>query len=76
MRQLRDVDRSRWPTVRTSEVMRVLEPEDTVAADVDVESLIPRLSGEGRRVVVVSEGRLVGIISASDIARWIQRHRV
>jgi CBS-domain-containing membrane protein len=56
--------------------MRVLEPEDTVAADVDVESLIPRLSGEGRRVVVVSEGRLVGIISASDIARWIQRHRV
>jgi Zn-dependent protease/predicted transcriptional regulator len=76
MRQLRDVDRSRWPTVRTSEVMRVLEPEDTVPADVDVESLIPRLSGEGRRVVVVSEGRLVGIISASDIARWIQRHRV
>lgn len=76
MRQLREVDRARWPTTRTSEVMRVLEPEDAVAADADVESLIPRLSGEGRRVVVVSEGRLVGIISSSDVARWIQHHRV
>lgn len=76
LRQLREVDRSRWPTTRTWEVMRVLEPEDAVSADTDVESLIPRLSGEGHRVVVVSEGRLVGIISASDVARWIQHHRV
>jgi CBS domain-containing protein len=76
MRQLRDVDRSQWPTARTSDVMRLLEPEDSVSVDADVESLIPRLSGEGRRVVVVSEGRLVGIISASDVARWIQHHRV
>jgi Zn-dependent protease/predicted transcriptional regulator len=76
MRQLREVDRERWATTRTAEVMRELEPEDAVAADADVESLIPRLAGEGRRVVVVSEGHLVGIISSSDVARWIQHHRV
>jgi Zn-dependent protease/predicted transcriptional regulator len=76
LRQLREVDRERWPAVRTAEVMRRLEPGDAVPAQTDVESLIPRLDQEGRRVVVVSDDRLVGIISSSDVARWIQRHRI
>ncbi len=76
MRQLRDVDRSQWSSVRTSEVMRVLEPDEIVAPDRDVEGLIPRLTGEGRRVVVVDDGRLVGIISPSDVSRWIHHHTI
>lgn len=75
MRQLREVDRGRWGVVRTTDVMRRLEPEDSVSADADVETLLPRLVGEGNRVVVVRDGRLVGIISSSDVARWIQRHK-
>lgn len=76
LRELREVDRERWGAVRTSDVMRRLEPEDAVSSETDVEALLPRLVGEGRRVVVVRDGRLVGIISSSDVARWMQRHKL
>ncbi len=76
LRQLHEVDRRQWGSVRTSDVMRRLEPEDAVSSETDVETLLPRLVGEGRRVVVVRDGRLVGIISSSDVARWMQRHKL
>jgi Zn-dependent protease/CBS domain-containing protein len=51
-------------------------PDELVLADPDEEltELLPRLSGcaDGRALVVV-EGRLVGIVSPSDISRAVQR---
>lgn len=75
LRELRGVDRRRWEATPTLDVMRRLEPEDAVDSDTDAETLLPRLVGEGNRVVVVRDGRLVGIISSSDVARWMQRRK-
>lgn len=73
LKRLGDVPRNRWDSVPVSEVMQVLEPADAVGADAPAEELLTRLSVSGQQVVVVEEGRLVGIISASDITRWMQR---
>jgi CBS domain-containing protein len=53
--------------------MVVLQPEDAVAADTPAEELLTKLSGTGQRIVVVEGGKLVGVVTASDISRWIQR---
>jgi len=73
LKQLGDVSRSRWEEVRVSDVMQELQPEDAVRADTPAEELLIKLSGSGQRVVVVEDGRLVGIVSPSDITRWMQR---
>lgn len=73
LKQLGNVPRSRWQEVSVADIMQVLQPEDAVAADTPAEELLARLAGSGQRVVVIEEGRLVGIISPSDITRWLQR---
>ena len=73
LKQLGDVPRNRWNEVRVSDVMVVLQPEDAVAADTPAEELLTKLSGTGQRVVVVEDGRLVGVVTASGISRWMQR---
>jgi Zn-dependent protease len=73
LKQLGEVPRNQWNEVLVSDAMQVLQPEDAVGADTPAEDLLAKLSGTGQRVVVVEEGRLVGIVSPSDITRWMQR---
>lgn len=73
LKQLGDVPRNRWNEVLVSDAMVVLLPEDAVAADTPAEQLLAKLSGTGQRVVVVESGKLVGVVTASDLTRWMQR---
>ncbi len=73
LKQLGEVPRDRWDEVRVSDTMQVLQPEDAVGADTPAEEVLTKLSGTGQRVVVVEDGRLVGVVTASDITRWMQR---
>ena len=73
LKQLGEVPRHKWNDILVSDIMQVLTPEDAVSAATPAEELLTRLSGTGQRVVVVEDGRLVGIISPSDITRWLQR---
>jgi Zn-dependent protease/CBS domain-containing protein len=73
LKQLGEVPRNTWNDVLVSDVMQVLQPEDAVGADTPAEDLLTKLSGTGQRVVVVEDGKLVGIVSPSDITRWMQR---
>jgi Zn-dependent protease len=73
LKQMGEVPRGRWAEVRVSDIMQVLQPEDAVSADSPAEELLAKLKDGGQRVVVVQEGRLVGIVSAGDITRWMQR---
>ncbi len=73
LKQLGEVPRSRWGELRVSETMQVLQPEDAVGADTSAEEVLTRLSESGQRVIVVEDGRLVGVVTASDITRWMQR---
>lgn len=76
LNHLREVPRHLWSTTTVASVMRPLEPEDTVSDEAPVDTLLPRLTGGGGRVVVVRDGRLVGIISPSDITSWLQRQKL
>ncbi|MGZ8755246.1 MAG: site-2 protease family protein [Acidimicrobiia bacterium] len=73
LKQLGDVPRSRWSEVRVTDAMVVLQPEDAVTADTPAEELLAKLSGTEQRIVVVEGGKLIGVVTASDITRWIQR---
>ncbi len=72
---VKPLPRGRWGGVTVADVMSpvtecaVLPPG---AAVTDVLRAISSPSAGGR-VLVVEEGRLIGIISASDVARWMQR---
>jgi len=73
LKQLGEVPRETWQDVRVSDVMLELRPDEAVRADTPAEELVAKLGGTGQRVVVVEDGRLVGIVSPSDITRWMQR---
>jgi Zn-dependent protease len=73
LKHLGEVPRTSWNEVLVTDIMEVLQPEDAVGADTPAEELLTKLSGTGQRVVVVDDGRLVGIVSPSDITRWMQR---
>jgi CBS-domain-containing membrane protein len=68
-----EIPRARWSTVKVSDTMQVLHPEDAVRPDTPAEDLLGRFQDGGKRVVVVEDGKLVGIVSAGDITRWLQR---
>jgi CBS domain-containing protein len=73
LKQLGEVPRDRWAVVLVSEIMQVLKPEDAVGGGAPAEELLAKLSMSGQQVVVVEEGRLVGMVSATDITRWLRQ---
>jgi len=76
LHQLREVPRDSWGYVPVREVMLPIEPGLVVAPDDVVTTVIDRLqSSPARRVLVMQDGRLVGIISARDITHWLERAR-
>jgi Zn-dependent protease/predicted transcriptional regulator len=73
LQHVKKVPRDEWETRRVEDIMR--EPSDlTVGPRDSVIQALERMKGaEERRVLVVDDGRLLGIISASDIGMWVQR---
>lgn len=63
--------------LRVGHAMTQLAECAVVAPDTTVEEALQELNRPeaGGRALVVDRGQLVGIISASDVARWIQRLR-
>jgi Zn-dependent protease/predicted transcriptional regulator len=76
LHQLREVARDSWSYIPVREVMLPIEPALVVAPDDTVTTVIDRLqSSPARRVLVMQDGHLVGIISARDITHWLERAR-
>jgi CBS domain-containing protein len=70
---VKSIDRADWPYVRTIEVTTRELAELTVSADAPVESLIPRLAKDKPgALLVVGEGRLIGIVTRADILGLIE----
>ncbi len=69
------VPRDAWAGTMVSEAMTPLAECVVVAPTTSVESVLHEMGNRGARAraLVIDRGHLVGIISASDIARWIQR---
>jgi Zn-dependent protease len=76
LRGVRRVPRERWPTRRVREHMVPLGDQVMVAPDARMDGVLGKLQdGEAGRVLVVQDGEVVGIITPSDLTRWLRRWR-
>ena len=71
---VRAVARADWPFVRVIDVANQDLAATTIAADAPVDALLSKFSSEKRgALLVVQDGRLVGIVTRSDLIAAIQR---
>jgi len=76
LRGVRRVPREQWPTRRVRELMVPLDDQVVVAPDARMDGVLGKLQdGEAGRVLVAQDGEVVGIITPSDLARWLRRWR-
>jgi Zn-dependent protease/predicted transcriptional regulator len=76
LRGVRRVPREQWPTRRVRDHMVPLSDQVVVAPDARMDGVLGKLQdGEAGRVLVAQDGEVVGIITPSDLTRWLRRWR-
>jgi Zn-dependent protease/CBS domain-containing protein len=76
LRGVRRVPRAQWPTRRVRDHMVPLGDQVVVAPDARMDGVVGKLQdSETNRVLVVQDGEVVGIITPSDLTRWLRRWR-
>src|SRR5215216_3323640 len=76
LRGIRRVPREQWPTHRVRDHMVPLSDQVVVAPDARMDSVLGKLQdSQANRVLVVQDGEVVGIITPSDLTRWLRRWR-
>ena len=76
LRGVRRVPREQWPIRRVRELMVPVGDQVVVAPDARMDGVLGKLQdGEAGRVLVVQDGEVVGIITPSDLTRWLRRWR-
>jgi Zn-dependent protease/CBS domain-containing protein len=74
LRGVRRVPREQWPTRRVRDHMVPLSDQVVVAPEARMDGVLGKLQdGEAGRVLVVEDGEVVGIITPSDLTRWLRR---
>lgn len=72
MPEVAGLPQSQWPRVPVAQVCTPLSAEDLINADDQARSAFRRLSGERRGLVVVDDGRLVGVITFQDLLQRVR----
>jgi Zn-dependent protease/CBS domain-containing protein len=76
LRGVRRVPREQWPTHRVRDHMVPLGDQVVVAPDARMDGVLGKLQdGEAGRVLVAHDDEVVGIITPSDLTRWLRRWR-
>ena len=76
LRGVRRVPSQEWSTRRVREHMVPLDDQVLVAPHARMDDVLGKLQdGEANRVLVVQDGEVVGIITPSDLTRWLRRWR-
>jgi Zn-dependent protease/CBS domain-containing protein len=76
LRGVRRVPSEQWPTRRVRELMVPLSDQVVVAPHARMDGVLGKLEdGEAGRVLVVEDGEVVGIITPTDLTRWLRRWR-
>jgi Zn-dependent protease/CBS domain-containing protein len=74
LRAVRRVPREQWPTRRVRDHMVPLGDQVVVAPNARMDDVVGKLQdGEANRVLVAQDGEVVGIITPTDLTRWLQR---
>ncbi|MGH7502518.1 MAG: site-2 protease family protein [Longimicrobiales bacterium] len=73
---LRDVPRDRWPDMTVGDVVTAIGPEMIAHPDDPVPAIMAQLQASPvRRLLVLRDGRVAGIITARDVANWLDKAR-
>jgi Zn-dependent protease/predicted transcriptional regulator len=76
LRAVRRVPREQWPTRRVRDHMVPLGDQVVVAPDARMDGVLGKLQdGDAGRVLVAQDGEVVGIITPTDLTRWLRRSR-
>src|SRR5215204_1396745 len=76
LRGVRRVPRTQWPTRRVREHMVPLGDQVVVAPEARMDGVLAKLQdSQANRVLVVQDGEVVGIITPTDLTRWLRRWR-
>ncbi|MDX1746551.1 MAG: site-2 protease family protein [Halobacteriales archaeon] len=71
---IRGVSRDEWDSTRVTDVSEPLSESCTVGPDDRLDEVVGKLmNGDLRRVVVVDDDRVIGIISPRDLGHWLER---
>jgi Zn-dependent protease/CBS domain-containing protein len=74
LRAVRQVPKDQWERQHVWTVMTGLAEASKVGPDAPMTEVLNQLREEGQdRILVVEDGRIVGIITPRDIARWVRR---
>jgi Zn-dependent protease/predicted transcriptional regulator len=76
LRGIRRIPQEDWARTRIEEAMDEVGDNLVVERTARMDRVLEKLQeGERQRVLVTSDGEVVGIITPSDIARWLDRRR-
>ena len=76
LNQVKEVPQQQWHERTVRDSMLPLEEGVVVRPQEKLSEVLQKMEYSGlRRVLVVQEGKIEGIITASDITRWLQRAR-
>jgi Zn-dependent protease/predicted transcriptional regulator len=76
LRGVRRIPREQWSTRRVRDHMVPLGDQVAVAPHARMDDVLGKLQdGEAGRVLVVQDGEVVGIITPTDLTRWLRRWR-
>jgi Zn-dependent protease/CBS domain-containing protein len=76
LRGVKRVPREEWPTRRVRDFLVPLGDQIVARPDARMDQVMAKLdASDGRRTLVVDDGEVVGIITPSDVTRWLNRRR-
>lgn len=76
IRGVRRVPTDQWPSRRVRDLIVPIGDQIVVAPDARMDQVMAKLeASDARRVLVVHDGEVVGIITPSDVTRWLHRWR-
>ncbi|MGE5568111.1 MAG: site-2 protease family protein [Rhodospirillales bacterium] len=70
--QVKTVPRNQWGERRVQDIAISCSPANTISPDADAASVLAQMSKTGNsRLMVVEDGRLVGLVSSRDLTRFL-----
>jgi len=70
---IKEIEREKWPVITVREAMIPIRREMTIQKTAEVQHAMAKISGAGLgRLLVISDHKLIGILSQSDIMRLFE----